>query len=45
LDPGQLDELIDQARRQIEMLDRFHAYARGRAFREGLPLGADDVGR
>lgn len=45
LDPGQFDELIDLARRQIEMLDRFHAYARGRAFREGLPLGADDVER
>ncbi|MCF4122596.1 NAD-dependent epimerase/dehydratase family protein [Antribacter sp. KLBMP9083] len=36
LDPGQFDELIVLARRQIEMLDRFHAYARGRAFRREL---------
>jgi nucleoside-diphosphate-sugar epimerase len=33
LDPEQLDELIVQARQQIELLDRFHAYARERAFR------------
>ncbi|WP_423464487.1 NAD-dependent epimerase/dehydratase family protein [Promicromonospora sp. MS192] len=32
LDPTQLDELIAQADRQVEMLDRFHAYARERAF-------------
>ncbi|WP_338068171.1 NAD-dependent epimerase/dehydratase family protein [Antribacter gilvus] len=35
LDPTQLDELVDGARGQIEMLDRFHQYARERAFREG----------
>jgi UDP-glucose 4-epimerase len=33
LDPAQLDELIAQAHQQIDMLARFHAYARERAFR------------
>lgn len=33
LDPAQLDELIAQAYQQIDVLARFHAYARGRAFR------------
>jgi nucleoside-diphosphate-sugar epimerase len=44
LDPGQLDALVDRAHGQIEMLERFHAHARERAFRKGRPLGADDVG-
>lgn len=33
LDPAQLDELIAQAHQQIDVLARFHAYARERAFR------------
>lgn len=33
LDPAQFAELIDAARAQIDVLDRFHAYARERAFR------------
>lgn len=37
LDREQFEELIDLADRQIEMLDRFHAYARERAFREDQP--------
>ncbi len=44
LDPAQLEELIDLAHGQIDLLDRFHAYARERAFRVGRPLGSDDVG-
>ncbi|RPF20541.1 NAD-dependent epimerase/dehydratase family protein [Myceligenerans xiligouense] len=42
LDPEQLDELVDLARRQTEMLDRFHEYARERAFRTGRALGTFD---
>jgi nucleoside-diphosphate-sugar epimerase len=37
LDPAQLDELIELDHRQIEMFDRFHAYARERAFRVRTP--------
>ncbi|MFD6444602.1 NAD-dependent epimerase/dehydratase family protein [Promicromonospora sp. NPDC060204] len=33
LDAAQLDELIAQARRQIDLFDRYHAWARERAFR------------
>ncbi|WP_285106289.1 NAD-dependent epimerase/dehydratase family protein [Promicromonospora sp. MEB111] len=33
LDPARLDELIAQARRQIDLFDRYHAWARERAFR------------
>lgn len=33
LDPAQLDELIDQADQQLEMLERFHEHVRARAFR------------
>lgn len=36
LDATQLDELVAQADRQVEMLERFHAYARERAFRNRL---------
>ncbi|WP_369369835.1 NAD-dependent epimerase/dehydratase family protein [Promicromonospora sp. Populi] len=43
LDPTQLDELISRAHQQIEMLDRFHAYARHRAFETDRALGWDDV--
>lgn len=43
LDPQQLDELVERARGQIELLDRFHEYARERAFRNGRALGSFDV--
>ena len=33
LDPAQLDELIDSAHRQLEVLDRLHAHVRATAFR------------
>ncbi|GAB2476619.1 hypothetical protein GCM10027063_17070 [Promicromonospora xylanilytica] len=37
LDAEQVDDLIDQGLRQVETFDRFHAYARARAFRVGTP--------
>ncbi len=43
LDPAQFTELVDLAHRQLAMLDRFHAYVRARAFRQGRPLGSADV--
>ncbi|MBE1877700.1 NAD-dependent epimerase/dehydratase family protein [Myceligenerans pegani] len=43
LDPRQLDELIDRAHGQLDMLERFHGYARERAFRNGQALGSFDV--
>ncbi len=45
LDPAQFDELIETARHQIAVLDRFHEYVRSRAFRAERPLGAADAGR
>lgn len=44
LDAAQLAELIETAQHQIAMLDRFHEYARSRAFRRGRALGAADAG-
>lgn len=35
LDATQFGELIDQGHRQLEMLERFHAYTRERAFQAG----------
>lgn len=43
LEPAQFAELAELAEGQLEMLDRFHAYVRERAFRDGRPLGSDDV--
>ncbi|MFI2364536.1 NAD-dependent epimerase/dehydratase family protein [Promicromonospora sp. NPDC019610] len=37
LDGEQLDALLDQAGRQVELFDRFHAWARARAFRAYSP--------
>lgn len=39
LDAGRLDELLDRARAQVELFDRFHAWARERAFRTGTVPG------
>ena len=37
LDAAQLDDLIGLGHRQLDLLDRFHAYARERAFRTDAP--------
>ncbi len=37
LDAAQLDDLLDQAQRQVELFDRFHAWACERAFRVYAP--------